>query len=362
MKCFNKFLAFHSYESINYPQTINSFISYLKNNHPNINTISIKFSINSEYNETHILLPNEPLPLTHKYINIHSCPTYFLHLPLLSTTIGNIASINARGLNTITKQNSIHSLINHYSLDILGISETRLLPKTAKHCYPFPKDYRGWWDCDPDHPSSAGVGLILSPVLAKHVQKITSSKGRYIAADLFFPNRIKLRIIQIYSPATSDTRIITPINNKLIAFINQSLHNNFSIMIMGDFNSDPVNVHPIITSSRPCPIKHKIIHHLMSKNFIDIATLFSNNPPHTWSNGNQTSRIDQIWISPSLALTPISFNTFDIDTFYNADHKLILSSFDLAILNSHPTTHSIKTSLHSREIFNYTATTTVDRW
>ena len=124
MKCFNKFLAFYCHEPINHPQTINSFIAYLKSNHPNIDTISIKFSINLTYNETHILLPNEPLPLTHKYINIQSCPTHFLHLPLLSTTIGNIATINARGLNTITKQNSIHSLINHYSIDILGISET----------------------------------------------------------------------------------------------------------------------------------------------------------------------------------------------------------------------------------------------
>src|SRR4051812_13493089 len=146
MKCFNSFLAFHSHEPINHPQTINSFISYLKNNHPNINTTSIKFSINSKHSETHILLPNEPLPLTHRYFNIHSCPIHFLDLPLLSTTIGNIASINARGLNTITKQNSIHSLINHYSLDVLGISETRLSPKAAKYCHPLPKQYHCWWD------------------------------------------------------------------------------------------------------------------------------------------------------------------------------------------------------------------------
>ena len=130
---------------------------------------------------------------------------------------------------------------------------------------------------------------------------------------------------------------------------------------MGDFNSDPVNVHPILTSSRPCPIKHKIIHHLMTKNFIDIATLFSSNPSHTWSNGNQTSRIDQIWISPSLALTPISFNALNITSFFNADHKLLLSSLDLSTLVLHPTTHSIKTNMYSRKIFNYTATTP-EKW
>ena len=259
MKCFNKFLAFYSHESITHPQTIDSFIRYLKNNHPNIDVNSIKFSINSKYSETHILLPNESLSLTHTHIDIQSCPQNFLHLPLLSTTIGNIATINARGLNTITKQNSIHSLINYYSLDVLGVSETRLPSKSAKYCRPFPKDYRGWWDCNPDHPNSAGVGLILSPILAKHVQKITSSKGRYIAADLFFPNKIKLRIIQVYLPATSDPTIITPINNNLITFINQSLHNNFSLIVMGDFNSDPGKIYPILASSRPCPIKHKII-------------------------------------------------------------------------------------------------------
>ena len=136
MKCFNKFLAFYSHEPINHPQTINSFIRYLKNNHPNIDTTSIKFSVNSTYSETHILLPDEHLLLTHKYINIQSCPSNFLQLPLLSTTIGNFATINARGLNTITKQNAINSLISHYSIDVLGISETRLPPKSAKY---FPK-------------------------------------------------------------------------------------------------------------------------------------------------------------------------------------------------------------------------------
>src|SRR5215213_6433247 len=361
MKCFNKFLAFYSHEPINHPQTINSFIRYLKNNHPNIDTTSIKFSVNSTYNETHILLPDEHLPLTHKYINIQSCPSNFLQLPLLSTTIGNFATINARGLNTITKQNAINSLISHYSIDVLGISETRLPPKSAKYCYPFPKDYHGWWDCDPDHPNSAGVGLILSPFLTKHVQKITSSKGRYIAADLLFPNRIKLRIIQVYSPATSDPNILTPVHNQLISFINQSLQNNFSLIIMGDFNSDPVNVHPILTSSRLCPIKYKVTYHLMSKNFLDIASLFSDNPQHTWSNGIQSSRIDQIWISPSLSLTPISFKTIDITPSYNADHKLIICSFEISNLTSQPTTHTIKTNTCSRQIFNYSATTS-EQW
>ena len=361
MTCYNKFLEFHSKPLINYPQTINSFFTYLQNTYPEINTTTIKFSINLTYKETHILLPNEPLNKAHKYIDIYSCPSYFLNFPLLSILTGNIASINARGLNTITKQNSIHSLINHYSLDVLGISETRLSPKSAKYCNPLPRQYNVWWDCDPEQHNSAGVGLILSPFLSKHVQKITASKGRYIAANLFFPNRIKLCIIQVYSPATSDPAIITPIHNDLITFINQSLHKNYSIIIMGDFNSDPTNVYPIISSSRPCPTKHRVIYHLMTKNFIDIATLFSDNPSYTWSNGSHSSRIDQIWMSPSISLTPISFDTLDITSFFNADHKLILCSLDLSIFCSHPTTHTIKTSLHSRKIFNYSATTS-EQW
>ncbi|CAJ0847183.1 3874_t:CDS:2 [Entrophospora sp. SA101] len=85
----------------------------------------------------------------------------------------------------------------------------------------------------------------------------------------------------------------------------------------------------------------------MSKNFLDIASLFSDNPQHTWSNGIQSSRIDQIWISPSLSLTPISFKTIDITPFYNADHKLIICSFEISNLTSQPTTHSIKTNTFS---------------
>lgn len=181
MTCYNKFLKYYSHFPLNSPQTINSFLIYLQNTYPEIDTTTIKFSINSTFKETHILLPSESLHKTHKYINIHLCPKNFLHLPLLSTTIGNIATINARGLNTITKQNSIHSLINHHSLDILGISETRLSPKSAKYCHPHPKQYHAWWDCDPEHHNSAGVGLILSPALSKHVQKITASKGRYLS-------------------------------------------------------------------------------------------------------------------------------------------------------------------------------------
>nr|CAG8433120.1 647_t:CDS:2 [Entrophospora candida] len=199
-------------------------------------------------------------------------------------TFGNFATINARGLNTITKQNAINSLISHYSIDVLGISETRLPPKSAKYCYPFPKDYHGWWDCDPDHPNSAAI---------------------------------------------SDPNILIPVHNQPISFINQSLQNNFSLIIMGDFNSDP------------------ILHH----------SLFSDNTHHTWSNSIQSSRIDQIWISPSLSLTPISFKSIDITPFYNADHKLIISSFEISNLTSQPTTHSIKTNTFSWQIFNYSATT-----
>ncbi|CAJ0865995.1 17122_t:CDS:1 [Entrophospora sp. SA101] len=99
----------------------------------------------------------------------------------------------------------------------------------------------------------------------------------------------------------------------------------------------------------------------MSKNFLDIASLFSDNPQHTWSNGIQSSRIDQIWISPSLSLTPISFKTIDITPFYNADHKLIICSFEISNLTSQPTTHSIKTNTCSRQIFNYSATT-FEQW
>src|ERR1044072_6410516 len=87
---------------------------------------------------------------------------------------------------------------------IFGLSETKLLTKTAQISFKKYKDkYTSYFHSDENSTLGSGVGTILSNEYACYVHKTASYKGRVIYVNLITKGRIKIRIIQVYLSATS---------------------------------------------------------------------------------------------------------------------------------------------------------------
>jgi exonuclease III len=118
-----------------------------------------------------------------------------------NSPIFKIATNNVRGLNETIKQLQIINYMKIQSINIMGLSETRLTSNTADLLYRNEKSYRAWWNCDSDQERSrnfTGVGLLLDSTYAKYVQKVQGYKGHVIHAHLFLRALYKLCIIQVY--------------------------------------------------------------------------------------------------------------------------------------------------------------------
>jgi len=99
-----------------------------------------------------------------------------------SNTI-SIATLNVRGINNVTKFDSIMDDLFEKDLSIVGLTETLLNESSAKclfknRCalrsssYP----YRAYWDYNP-HDRNSGVGIIIKSFVSTYVQKVTRHMG-----------------------------------------------------------------------------------------------------------------------------------------------------------------------------------------
>ena len=120
----------------------------------------------------------------------------------ISNTV-SIASLNVRGINNNTKFDAILEDLLDRFLSVIGLQETKISEVRASSHF---KDlatrnrvaatYKNYWDF---HISdrAAGVGIIIAPFISKFVQKVHRHSGRFIAVDLYLPNK-KLKLINIW--------------------------------------------------------------------------------------------------------------------------------------------------------------------
>ncbi|CAJ0834398.1 13862_t:CDS:2, partial [Entrophospora sp. SA101] len=210
-------------------------------------------------------------------------------------------------------------------MDIIGISETKLNRNNSKHCMRKCNTFQSFWSSHPDQPNSAGVGLLISKSLARHIVKIEKYQGRIIYADLYFKGKKKLRIIQVYINSNTNKkqeRITT--SKQVIKYCQEALNKNFFTIVMGDFNADPEILHNLQINNHTIPYTYNLISTLQTLNFIDSLKITNpNSPQYTWSNNNSKSRIDQIWISHNFAHDLARTKTVDYTSIFSTDHKLI---------------------------------------
>ena len=105
LSCYNKFLFYHRLPPLEHPQTIFTFLQYIRHDFPSYyspDLIKISISNNkdhdNEYTEAHIYLPHEPYPLPNhfippfasllvwfRYVSLKSKQSLFLTPPLNPT-------------------------------------------------------------------------------------------------------------------------------------------------------------------------------------------------------------------------------------------------------------------------------------
>jgi hypothetical protein len=85
------------------------------------------------------------------------------------------------------------------NIQIMGISETRLLQQQSKYLFQFEhSQYTTFFYNEQHNRISKGVGLIVKNNIAHHIYRHGNFKERIIFIDLIFKNAKKLRIIQYY--------------------------------------------------------------------------------------------------------------------------------------------------------------------
>lgn len=247
------------------------------------------------------------------------------NIPIFTSQLIRIGTQNIRGINDSHIQTIVKTLCKDNQMDIIGISETKLNRNNSKHCMRKCNTFQSFWSSHPDQPNSAGVGLLISKSLARHIVKIEKYQGRIIYADLYFKGKKKLRIIQVYINSNTNKkqeRITT--SKQVIKYCQEALNKNFFTIVMGDFNADPEILHNLQINNHNIPYTYNLISTLQTLNFIDSLKITNpNSPQYTWSNNNSKSRIDQIWISQNFAHDLARTKTVDYTSIFSTDHKLI---------------------------------------
>src|SRR6266511_3922138 len=205
----------------------------------------------------------------------------------------NICNVNIQGFNDPTKRFQFLDHCTRQNLDIIGLSELHFSNKSNTRNEIFTKNdtYDFYWSIDDtDKLTAGGVGLAIHKQLSKHVRSWQEYKGRIVYADLYFKQKNKIRIVQLYNPPRKHHILSMDIFRKLENVIIDALKNNFQLMIMGDFNEDMNKFHSRKREGQSTKSYKFNYLRLMNKyNLSNAHELFHNAPfENTW---NDKSRI-----------------------------------------------------------------------
>ena len=212
----------------------------------------------------------------------------------------NIATCNIRGLSEFTKRELWFQYGKEQNWNIIITTEMDGSHHHSK--YWKSKFYKSWWSHGTKNLGQ-GIGISLENNLATRTFKIQEWEGRIIAIDLAFPLKKYIRIIGVYYP-TGNNPLKQTVNGKINNLITEAQAQNWHIIVAGDFNGTP---NPVLDKHSPnhqwqkSTPSNKVIQCLIDHSLIDsYREINPQSKEYTWHNtSGSSSRIDQIWISPS---------------------------------------------------------------
>ena len=269
-------------------------------------------------------------------------------------TLLNIASHNTRSLLDPHKQQLLVDIysINHF--DIIALQETNFTAP-LQH---FPLKsicnnlFLPFFSTDPESRRSGfGVGFLVRKHLADHIFFHSSFFNRIFHIDFQFKNKNKLRIINVYLSCSDEPLRLKTIGQMRI-LIEEAIRNDFYVIILGDFNTDPSRSHNPSHSTR-------FMDYIMNNNFINtydfVKSTRNVKDLHTYVCGSSRSTIDHVFIAPSLIPDFNDHQIISVDSTLS-DHYIVSVSLTLISINL----SFNKTSMVKKLVFMYQDMTNED--
>src|SRR5690242_5331563 len=155
----------------------------------------------------------------------------------------------------------------------------------------------------------------------------------------------------LYAPPNNDQKKKALHKAIIKKYINRSLRSQ--MIVMGDFNS-------IIDTELDRTPKLKYIKQdpflnwLQRQEFANaFRTIYPKSRKYTWSNGDTSTRIDQIWVSDKLSYGLFDAEIQEMDVFTNSDHGAMIVKIDLKHLSSSQSATAYKRNKQTRTVFLY---------
>ena len=243
----------------------------------------------------------------------------------------SIATHNVQSCVSTNRLQQIEQFFINFNLDILGLSETHLTYLQARTLNNnlHDKPYKFFFHSSNRFQNRQGVGLLIRNNLCSHLFNQGAFFDRILYLDFQFRNKFKLRIIQVYLPASyhdkKSFKYRLLIQNKLMDLLVQSRRNNFHVILMGDFNIDISRNY----NAKSKKILQSFLHNIINFGFLHTISPFTSSFPATYTStsNSSSSHIDYIFISSSLAYDLVSFDILNNLSFlYISDHLPLLIS------------------------------------
>ncbi|CAB4397484.1 unnamed protein product [Rhizophagus irregularis] len=249
-----------------------------------------------------------------------------------------IASLNIKGITDVKKQFLI-DILGEYNITILGLSETNISNKMAKHSFNFYRNnYVTYFANEETNYRGNGVGLIIKKNYARHIVNYNSFKGRIIYVDFIFSGNKKMRIINYYGKSGRVTldnfnQEVKIYFDKIKELVRESKAQNAEIILLGDFNLHYEKYLDDKNNNRKMKKEHKLFEWIEDEqNFYDpFYIMFDNLSQHSLNtfypfNTNQNpSRIDYIWVTENLFSETQECKIVNTTTI-NTDHRILVYS------------------------------------
>ncbi|GBB97587.1 hypothetical protein RclHR1_30040001 [Rhizophagus clarus] len=226
-------------------------------------------------------------------------PIFHSKKDLLDSTITKIASTNIRTLNK-NKFISLIDAMKDHNINIYGLSETNCSERQAKI-----------WQHQLD-------------------VRTVGHKGRIIYLDLYFSDKRKLRLIQVYLNANQKERLqIKALHKYIDDTISDAQSRDIEVIIMGDFN---INYRKYLMAFINNKWQFFLFRTLECKRLLDTIPIFNDNDEEMYTYtpadpNRQESRLDYIWASLPMLEKSVNSTVIENDHF-DTDHKTVTLSLN----------------------------------
>ena len=262
----------------------------------------------------------------------------------------NIATHNINGIKSnIQKIDSLYEWAIDNSIDILGVAETNISSKEGMWITREHTKFRSFWSSsNKDKKKGSGVGLLISDQWEKYIGQIDKVNEYLISVSLVL-KQLEIIIIMLYIPPNNEYEKKIVQKKIIEKFINRSLRSQ--VVVIGDFNSiiDPeLDRSPILRQIKQDPL----LNWLQKQEFLDaFRTIYPRTKRFTWTNGDTSTRIDQIWVSEELAQGLFDAEIQEMDVYTNSDHEAMIARIDLKHLSASQSAAACKRSKQTRTVF-----------